>query len=101
MLHMHGISRRAFDEIVCDEVTSEAYFTRHYRGPTWPGQSSGVTIGIGYDVGQATKAQFLADWSGKIPPAMLKALAKTCGVAGIAAHQLAVDLRGAGAFLVL
>ena len=55
---------------------------------------NGVTIAIGYDVGQATKAQFLADWSGKIPPAMLKALAKTCSVTGMPAHQIAVDLRG-------
>ena len=37
MLNLHGISQRFIDGIVGDEVTNEAYFTRHYRGPTWPG----------------------------------------------------------------
>jgi hypothetical protein len=52
-----------------------------------------VTIGCGYDVGQKTRHQFLADWSGKIPDAMLKALAKCCGVTGQAAAALARKLR--------
>src|SRR5438067_11642326 len=29
----------------------------------WPGGESGVTIGIGYDLGFATSEQFKADWS--------------------------------------
>lgn len=94
MLDLHGISRRSFDDIVGYEVTSEALYNKRYRWPTWPGEQSGVTIGIGYDVGQQSKAQFLADWSGRIPAAMLKALAKTCGVTGPAARPLAAKLRG-------
>ncbi|WP_224741619.1 peptidoglycan-binding protein [Bradyrhizobium sp. 2S1] len=93
-IDLHGISRAAFDLIVAAEVTSEAWYSKHLRWPTWPGEQSGVTIGCGYDVGQATRQQFLADWSGKIPDAMLKALAKCCGVTGQAAAALARQLRG-------
>ncbi|SDF31247.1 Peptidoglycan-binding (PGRP) domain of peptidoglycan hydrolases-containing protein [Bradyrhizobium brasilense] len=53
-----------------------------------------MTIGCGYDVGQATRQQFLADWSGKIPDAKLKALARCCGVTGQGAEKLARKLRG-------
>ncbi|MDI2110294.1 MULTISPECIES: hypothetical protein [Bradyrhizobium] len=93
-IDLHGISRAAFDLIVSAEVTSEAWYSKHLCWPTWPGEHSGVTIGCGYDVGQTTRQQFLADWSGKIPDAMLKALAKCCGVTGPAAEKLVRKLRG-------
>lgn len=89
MLDLHGISQAAFDLIVASEVSSKAIYVRKYRYPEWPGQSSGVTIGIGYDVGQNSRAQLRADWTGKLPEAMLKILEKTCGVTGEAAEPLA------------
>ncbi|MBR0695938.1 peptidoglycan-binding protein [Bradyrhizobium lablabi] len=93
MLELHGISRATFDLIVASEVTSEAFYVKHYRHPEWPGEQSGVTGGIGYDFGQQSRAQILADWSGKIPDAMVKALAKCAGVTGAAAAPLARGLR--------
>jgi hypothetical protein len=92
MLDLHGISQAAFDLIVASEVTSQAAYEKKYRRPTRPGGQSGVTIGIGYDVGQADKKQFLADWRGRIPDEMLYALAKCCGVTGSAATPLAAKL---------
>jgi hypothetical protein len=92
MIDLHGISEASFDLIVNEEVSGEAVYDRRYRHPEWPGESSGVTIGVGYDVGQAARAQFIADWKGKIPAPMLVALAKTCGVTGAAAAPLARNL---------
>ncbi|SDC06122.1 hypothetical protein SAMN05216337_1001155 [Bradyrhizobium brasilense] len=92
-LDLHGISRAAFDLIVASEVTSEAYYIKHYRWPEWPGEQSGVTGGVGYDFGTQSKAQILADWSGKIPDVMVKALAKCAGITGPAASPLAKKLR--------
>lgn len=93
MLDLHGISRAAFDLIVACEVTSQAVYERRYRHPEWPEEQSGVTCGIGYDFGQQSRAQILADWSGNIPAAMVKALAKCAGVTGPAAKPLAASLR--------
>ncbi|UGY15097.1 peptidoglycan-binding protein [Bradyrhizobium septentrionale] len=93
MFDLHGISQAAFDLIVESEVSSREVYEHRYRHPEWPGEQSGVTIGIGYDVGQTSRAQFIADWSGKIPDAMVKALAKTCGVTGVPARALAQKLR--------
>jgi hypothetical protein len=45
------VSERAIQLIVYFEVTDEATYRRKYQRPVWPGLNSGVTIGIGYDVG--------------------------------------------------
>jgi GH24 family phage-related lysozyme (muramidase) len=87
------ISPRAFDMIVEFEVTSQQTYEKSYRQPTWPGGSSGVTIGIGYDVGYATKKQFESDWRGKISDDMIAALETVLGVTGEAARPIAADLR--------
>lgn len=94
MVDLHGISQEAFDLGIASEVSSREVYERRYQGPTWPAEQSGVTCGIGYDFGQSTPAQVKADWSGKIPPSMVRALAGTCGVTGPAAKPLAQKLRG-------
>ena len=37
----------------------------------WPGGESGVTIGIGYDLGQASRSKISADWSSLVDPDMI------------------------------
>jgi pimeloyl-ACP methyl ester carboxylesterase len=87
------ISVRAFDMIVEFEVSSEALYTSRYRRPVWPKKASGVTIGIGYDVGYETIAQLHQDWDGAIPASMVKALEAALGVTGTPADAVAANLR--------
>lgn len=87
------ISQAAFDLIVAEEVSSRRAYERLYRRTEWPGASSGVTIGIGYDVGYATPTRLRADWAGRIPDAMIAALTPACGVTGAAARPLAARLK--------
>lgn len=91
---MAEISQDAIDLIVREEVSSEAVYRKRYTRPEWPGHSSGVTIGIGYDVGYATPAQLRADWRGLIPDSMITALTRACGVTGASAQALTKALRG-------
>lgn len=58
------ISQACRDKIVEFEVGSRAYYEKYAKHPVWPGGASGVTIGIGYDLGQHTVQQFIDDWSG-------------------------------------
>lgn len=88
------ISTVAFDLIVEFEVSSEQLYTKRYRGPVWPGGASGVTIGIGYDVGYATAATLAADFGGAIPDDMITVLRTAIGKTGEAARRLAKDLAG-------
>lgn len=81
-----AISDKAFDLIVKYEVSSRTYYDRYLSKPTWPGLSSGVTIGIGYDLGYYTPAQFSRDWSRHLMPnATFKRLASTLGLKGVRA----------------
>lgn len=89
------ISDAAIDLIVSAEVTSEAFYTKRYQHPTWPGESSGVTIGIGYDCGYVTAAELRRDWDGLLPPGAIDALiARAVSVHGDAAEARARDLQG-------
>lgn len=87
------ISKAAFDLIVAEEVTDKKTYERKYRQPEWPGGQSGLTIGIGYDVGYATVDRLTKDWSGHIPAAMIGALSQACGVKGEDAKELTAQLK--------
>lgn len=48
------ISDEAKLVVIGFEVTGQAYYEKHEARPTWPQGASGVTIGIGYDLGYNT-----------------------------------------------
>jgi GH24 family phage-related lysozyme (muramidase) len=76
------ISERGIRLIVSFEVTSEQAYSRKYQGAIWPKGASGVTIGIGYDVGYVTRAWLHEDWDGLIEPGQISLLEKACEITG-------------------
>lgn len=86
------ISDKAFNLIVGYEVTSQAYYLAHLSRPTWPGVSSGVTIGIGFDLGYTTVRELLDDWGVYIAADDIARLKLSVGVKGRAAQPLAAHL---------
>ena len=87
------ISQRAFNRTVAEEVTSQAYYTKHYECPEWPGLASGVTIAIGYDLGQASREKIKADWSGLVSSDMLQVMISCSGITGAAAKAKCAEVR--------
>lgn len=85
-------SRSSLDELVAFEVTSAAAYEKKYRKPVWPGGESGVTIGIGYDLGQVSKKSIEADWGPVLDAPVLQSLMVAQGVKGEVAKQLAQSL---------
>lgn len=74
------LSPAAFKLIMDHEVGGgEAYYNRALRSPTYPGGASGVTIGIGYDLGYNTKEQFEKDWAGVLPSDVYNRLSSHIG----------------------
>ena len=59
------------------EVSSAAAYRRKYRTPCWPGKTSGITIGIGYDCQFVGPKKLKADWGDALPPNMLALLTAT------------------------
>jgi len=87
------ISQEAFDLIVAEEVSSKATYIKKYQTPEWPGASSGVTIAIGYDLGQANKAKIEADWKGLVSDEMLEVMKSCAGVTGVSAKSLTAKVK--------
>ena len=52
--------------IVTEEIGGRAFYDKHAAFPHFPGEKSGVTIGIGYDLRFHDAAQFQRDWGGEL-----------------------------------
>jgi hypothetical protein len=73
------ISARASDLIVASEVTNQGVYSSRYEYPVWPMGASGVTIGIGYDLGYVDEADFAEDWGTYLDPKLIATLRRACG----------------------
>jgi GH24 family phage-related lysozyme (muramidase) len=81
---------RAVAFICREEVASREYYDAHASRPTWPGGSSGVTIGVGYDLGYESGLE--TDWARLLTPVQITALKPWVGVKGTAAEAAVASL---------
>lgn len=75
----------------------EPYYRKFLSRPTWAGERSGVTIGIGFDLGYNTQAQVMAAWGGVLADSNVELLKEAVGIVGEAAKQWLAsreDVRG-------
>lgn len=87
------ISARGANWIAEFETGGASYYRRFLQAPTYPGGASGVTIGVGYDIGYNTAKQVLADWAGRIPAEALTRLAAVAGLKGDKAKAAVAKVR--------
>ena len=59
---LRRVGERGYRFIVAHEVSSKENYDRRLKNPILPGGSSGITIGIGYDLGFQTIDGFRANW---------------------------------------
>lgn len=87
--HEHSlvVSRKGLEQILQFEISSEGYYRRRLSQPIWPKGESGITIGIGYDLGYTSKNEIRKDWRGKVADLDLDALVKVGGLKGDAARK--------------
>lgn len=79
------IPTRAVTFIAREEVGGRDFYDRHAIHPEWPGGASGVTIGVGYDLGY--QIGFVADWRDLLPTADIAALVPWVGITGTRARD--------------
>jgi hypothetical protein len=87
------VSKKGLDLLVAHEIGSEALYRRRYRNPVWPQAHSGLTIGIGYDLGHTAASQIEKDWRGRLPDADVEALLAVAGKKGDEAKRALDDVR--------
>lgn len=68
--------------IAREETGGLAYYQEHTRWPHYPGEASGITIGMGYDLRMNTLADFKRDWATVLPKPVFKVLTLDIGKAG-------------------
>ena len=67
--------------IAREEVGGRDFYEQHTAVPHWPGEASGITIGVGYDL-RFSGDIFEGDWGDKLPDAALAALRPHLGKLG-------------------
>ena len=87
------IADEAKQAIIGYEVSSQQVYNQRYQQPTWPEGASGVTIGIGYDLGYETHEQLEKDWDDILPADVLTRLDACVGEIGPKAAALIPGLR--------
>lgn len=79
------VSKKGLDIIINAEISSKKAYDTKYQFPVWPKGDSGITIGIGYDLGMQTAKEVTNDWGKYISPAVLAKLLSVTGIHGAAA----------------
>jgi len=87
-LYSLTISRTGMEQLIAHEVISKNYYNRHLKHPVWPGGASGLTMGIGYDLGYNRRAQIDKDWRGRVPDADLDTIKNVSGLKADAAKAM-------------
>ena len=69
-----------------EEDGSPAYYVKTEIHWSWPGGISGATAAVGYDFGQVTRAEAIADWTGIVDDATLQKMLQAVGLQGARAQ---------------
>jgi len=87
------LSKKSLNLILEFEVGGgENYYNKFLKNPAWPEGQSGVTIGVGYDLGYVNKAEFSEDWK-DLPKDIFDRLYKVVGIKGYNAKNLIRGLK--------
>lgn len=87
------ISKASEDLILYYETGGQGYYTSRLQKPTVPPGASGITIGIGYDLGYNSREQIGADWLGRLPAAQIARLQGVAGLKGASAKAALIRVK--------
>lgn len=87
---MTNLSTKGIQAIIKWETGGESYYDKN---PEWPGEQSGVTIGVGWDLGHASATETSRAWAPHLNAATLALLVSVSGRKGEAAKDALPHVR--------
>lgn len=85
-----NLTKQGLDFIIERETGGPDEYNPH---PEWPGEASGITIGVGYDLGFNSSASISREWSEHVTRADLARLVACTGIRGDDARLLLFTVR--------
>ena len=85
-----NLSTRGINAIIGWETGGESCYDRN---PEWPGEASGITIGIGWDLGHTPATETSRAWAPHLDAATLALLVSVSGRKGAAAQEVLPHVR--------
>jgi hypothetical protein len=85
-----NLSPRGIKAIITWETGGEKYYDRN---PEWPGEQSGITIGVGWDLGHTSATETSRAWAPHLDAATLALLVSVSGRKGTDAQQVLPHVR--------
>ena len=85
-----NLSPRGIKSIIAWETGGESYYDRN---PEWPGEASGITIGVGWDLGHTPATETSRAWAPHLDAATLAMLVSVSGRKGAAAQEVLPHVR--------
>jgi GH24 family phage-related lysozyme (muramidase) len=82
------VSKKSLDLIINSEVSSFSAYNTKYKFPVLPGEDSGITIGIGYDLGHVSASKLDEDWGMLLSTSAMNKLHKAVGKKNTAAKAV-------------
>lgn len=76
------VSKKGLEAIIQYEVSSKKNYNNKLKAPMWPGGASGITIGIGYDLGHNSAEKITSDWKKHLSAGDLAKLLKGAKIKG-------------------
>lgn len=87
---MTNLSTKGIQAIINWETSGEEYYKKN---PIWPGGESGVTIGVGWDLGHTPVSETSRAWAPHLDAATLALLVSVSGRKGEAAKEVLKHVR--------
>jgi len=78
-----NLNNKGIKFIIEQETGGENEYNKH---PEWPGEQSGITVGVGYDCGYNGPSEISRDWSAHVDRIDLARLVAVSGLKGEQAH---------------
>ncbi len=79
-------SKKSINLLISAEVSSKAYYEKFLTHPVWPKGESGITVGIGTDLGQMSEEAITEDWQNYVSVDDLHLMLSVSGLKGTRAQ---------------